>query len=275
MSVAAEALKIACVVIPIVGTGLFGIDKIIRETDAKIATIRAELDSTARIEMIKKFADDSADPREVFRSIAILLRLGLLADEDGRLAAAVFDYYGTLVGDLSLSELAYRQRREPQPAPAQAGSAPSRGEGTDPRPGQSPEAGQAAASPAVAPGLAPTIAMLAVQIDSSDIQARRAATQRLMELARADAGRARVLLGPLIDQVSEPQILGLSATGRLNTLSVLAEVPANTWAGNPSEAARLRASLDALERRRAAGAVVIGTTTDAVIRRIREALAKA
>jgi CO dehydrogenase/acetyl-CoA synthase epsilon subunit len=108
-------------------------------------------------------------------------------------------------------------------------------------------------------------------LGGSDAAIRRTTAQRLIDALRQDRDLTTTgtLVRALVEQLSDAQIRGLSATGRYNTLVVLGTVSPEQWRQLPDQAATLRANLDALEKRARDGLVTIGQDTAREISKVR------
>lgn len=100
--------------------------------------------------------------------------------------------------------------------------------------------------------------MLLAELDARTQQTRKNAGQQVADALRTD--RQAEVADALIRQLESPQVDSLTATGRLNVLSMLNGVP--SW-DDPAQAARLSAALAGIEARAAApgSAVAIGGQT--------------
>ncbi len=110
-------------------------------------------------------------------------------------------------------------------------------------------------------------------LDAPDATSRKAVAQELVSVLR-DGGlpwpEQKKVLTALVDMAQEPTLLNATATGRLNLLFVLSEVPADMWT-EPDAVdlkAQTRAAVAALERRARSGQTAIGPNTQKHLARL-------
>jgi hypothetical protein len=255
-----EIIKVMTTLAGIWLGGYLAMDKLVLEprlaADRAIAASRQQSEREAQLEMVRRFVNDTDDLNDVFRAMTLLVRAGLIADHEGRLRREVERHFGLQIDDIVLSAVTLT------PAPLRSGTAvPEPGQGAT-RQATGNDAQPARPSPATARMIAQDNRAIAL-LNGSDPTIRRATTQQLVSRIRNNEA-VEQQVDTLIEQVSDPTVAGLSATGRLNTVVVLAAVSPAQWRAMPSARERVGQALDAIEGRAARGIAIGGQTRTAM-----------
>lgn len=230
--------------------GWLALDKITYES-------RMAADREARVELMKRFVSDPDDLNDVFRSIALLVRTGMLADVDGKLTMEVERFFAQKIGEIPLGSIAV--------APAPARRAETLQQLTTTGPAIAPPS-PLAPVPVVVRSPGDVLAQRVDSLNASTPSTRTATAQQIISAIR-DNGlpppEQLKVATALVDLADNDRMRGLSQTGRYNLIYVLSEVPAANWS-NPDWATLsndLRGALTTLEKRAADGVTVIGADT--------------
>lgn len=266
MSIPIELLKGAGTIGGIWIGGYLALDRLIEEgrqaSDRLVQAAQVQSERETQIELVKRFITNPNDLDDVFRTMTLLVRTGFLPDRQGHLKREIKRHFGQDHDQIDLAVITTATRVTARvPASAQPATQPPATHGQP--------ADQSAGAPSGPDWLAQVEALA-----GSDAAVRRSTAQRLVNAIRADPDLTTTgpLIANLVDQLSDTQIRGLSATGRLNTLVVLGAVSTAQWRRTPAETSDLRANLDALKARADAGQVLIGADTAKAIDAIRRAL---
>ncbi|MFO0466050.1 MAG: hypothetical protein ACK5ZB_01990 [bacterium] len=224
-------------------------------------------DREARVEMMRKFVANPDDLNDVFRALALLVRTGLLADNDKRLTEEIERFFGQKISEISLASITVAEtqaRAMPQVPPLPASLPP-----IPPPDPQSPPS----ISPTPGDLLAARVELLNDATPSTRTRTAQQIVTAIRDNAMAPADQLKVGRA-LVGLARNERMRGLSASGRYNLLYVLSEVPQALWQTEQwrSLAEDLGASLVTLERRIAENTVRVGDDTRRVLDKLKAQL---
>ena len=267
-----EVLKIVGSVAAVAVAGWLAIDKVTHEA-------RMTADREARVEMMRKFVANPDDLNDVFRALALLVRTGLLADNDSRLTKEIERFFGQEIGEISLSNITVadtlaRTTLQTSPSTTALAVRPSPLPSAPPPSQPASAIGPVAAEPRPTSAVGPTPGdLLAARVellnDATPSTRTRTAQQIIAAIRDDEMGPEDQLkvVGALVGLARNERMRGLSATGRYNLLYVLSEVPQTRWRMESWRAVTedLRASLATLDARIRSNAVRVGDDTRRVL----------